>query len=150
MSTTLAHRHHVQIPSATIVAVLVAVVAAAGVLVLINRPDSTPIGGQSAVVAPASVGAAAAVALPESPALRHQLAAGLVTTVPQQQPLAYSRNHVEGATLAPASVGAAAAVALPESPALRHQLAAGLVTTVPQEQPLAYSRNHVEGADLAQ
>jgi hypothetical protein len=96
MSIAATHqRHHIHVPWVSVIAVAVAVAAAAGVLALVNQPTPATI-GESTVAAPA---VAAAVALPESPALRHQLADELATSGAQEEQFAYPRNHVVGVTL---------------------------------------------------
>jgi hypothetical protein len=96
------HHRHLHIPWLTIIAVAVAVAAAATVLVLVNQPATTSV--ESAQVVPVPAAEAAAVPLPESPALRHRLAAELAA-VAQSEPFAYPRNHVIGVTLSPATNG---------------------------------------------
>ncbi len=108
MSYAATHRHHhIHVPWMTVVAVAVAVAVAAGVLVLVNQPgtQSTPMPAPEAI--PAAISAdAAAVPVPESPALRRQLATELSTRVAQEEQFAYPRNHVIGATLDGAAAGA--------------------------------------------
>lgn len=90
--------HHVHIPWMPIIAVAVAVAVAAAVLILVNQPTSQTSTGQTAV-APLTVNAdAAAVPVPESPALRRQIATDLSARVAQSEQFSYPRNHVVGAT----------------------------------------------------
>ena len=112
MSIAVSHpRHHVHVPWMPIIAVLVAAVVAAGVLVLVNQPTTSTVGESTIAIPVAAVGAAA-VALPETPALRHQLAEGLAARVPQEQQFAYPRNHVQGATLSAVSTAGLSGVQL--------------------------------------
>ena len=96
-------RHHVHVPWMPVIVVLVAASVAAGVLVLVNQPTTSTVGESTIAIPVAAVGAAA-VALPESPALRHQLAQEVATTVPQSEQFAYPLNHVVGVTLSPSTV----------------------------------------------
>jgi hypothetical protein len=124
-AATHRHHHHIHVPWQTIAVVAVAVAAATAVLVLVNLPATTVIGNTkgaahhagrvhqvvpttSVAVMPVSA-QAAVVALPETPALRHRLAADLSARAAQEQQYAYPRNHVMGAT---AGTFAAPAVAL--------------------------------------
>ena len=91
MSTTIAHRHHVHVPLAPILAVVVTALIAAAAIWVINQPTSTT-SGTKAVSAP--VARPAAVPLPETLAVRRQ-----VTEAGAAEVFAYPRNHVQGVTL---------------------------------------------------
>ena len=107
MSIAVTHqRQRIHVPWMPIIAVAIAVAVAAAVLVLVNQPTTSPV-SESTVAVPAVAVEAAAVALPESPALRHRLAQEVATAVPQEQ-FTYPRNHVMGATLSPSTAMAAA------------------------------------------
>lgn len=95
MSTTIAHRHHVHVPLAPILAVIVTALIAAAVIWVINQPTSTTT-QTKAVSAPVAL--PAAVPPPETLAVRRQ---ALETVVPAgaDQAFAYPRNHVQGVTL---------------------------------------------------
>ena len=95
MSTTIAHRHHVHVPLAPILAVIVTALIAATVIWVINQPPS-PTTQTKAVSAP--VARPAAVPLPETLAVRHQ-ALEAVVPAGAAEVFAYPRNHVQGVTL---------------------------------------------------
>jgi len=100
MSTTIAHRHHVHhVPLTPILAVLAAALVAAALIWAINQPPTTTTTETQAVSAPLVL--PAEVAVPESPAIRRQLAETMVLAAPAAG-TAYSRNHVQGVTLDPA------------------------------------------------
>jgi hypothetical protein len=96
MNIAVTHRSHVHVPWVPIVATLAAILVAAAVLVLINRPGQTST-GTAVSAAPAT--AAAEIAKPETPAMRRVLAE---TLVPASSPAAagrYVHNHMPGMTL---------------------------------------------------
>jgi len=95
MSTTIAHRHHVHVPLAPILAVIVTALIAAAVIMVINQPTSTTT-QTKAVSAP--LARSAAVPLPETLAVRHQ-ALEAVVPAGAAEVFAYPRNHVQGVTL---------------------------------------------------
>jgi len=97
MNTTIAHRQHVHVPLAPIIAVLATVVVAAAVLILINQPSQTITSETTVSVAPATT--AAEIARPETPALRRQLAETQAAVVPAAEAFQYPLNHVQGTTL---------------------------------------------------
>ncbi len=97
MNTTIAHRQHVHVPLAPILAVLATVAVAAAVLILINQPSQTATSETTVSVAPAIT--AAEVAKPETPALRRHLASSQAAVVPAAQAFQYPLNHVQGTTL---------------------------------------------------
>jgi hypothetical protein len=115
MSIAATHpRHHIHLPWMSIIAVLVAAAVAAAVLVLVNQPTTVSTIAESTAVPVPAVGAlpvpavgAAPVPMPESPALRSQLAQEVATAVPQEAQFAYPRNHVVGVTLSPTTSVAA-------------------------------------------
>lgn len=126
-AATQRHHHHIHVPWQTIAVVAVAVAVATAVLVLVNLPATTVIGNTkgaahhagrvhqvvpttSVAVVPVSA-EAAVVAMPETPALRHRLAAELSARVAPNEQLSYPRNHV---------VGAAAGTFAAPAAALRH------------------------------
>lgn len=139
MSYAVTHRqhHHIHVPWQTIAVIAVAVAVATAVLVLVNLPATTVIGNTkgaahhsgrvhqvvpttSVAVVPVSA-EAAVVALPETPALRHRLAATISARVAQNEQSAYQRNHVVGATAGTFAAPAAAlwdsaAVTAPDDP----------------------------------
>lgn len=104
MSYTATHTgHHLHVPWMTIVAVAVTVAVAAAVLILVNQPGTQTATTATEVAPAVAVEGAAAVPIPESPALRRQLAEEVATPVTAAEPFAYPRNHVAGTTLAPLS-----------------------------------------------
>jgi hypothetical protein len=93
--------HHIHVPWTAVITVGVAIAVAAAVLILVNQ-QSTQTATVPMEITPVAVSVeAAAVATPESPALRRQLAEEVATQVPQELQFAYPRNHVPGVTLAP-------------------------------------------------
>lgn len=102
MSTTIAHRQHVHVPLTPIIAVLATAVVAAAVLVLINQPTTTSTSTETQAGV-ATAAQAAVVPMPESPALRQQVAAGTAQVGNGSEPFAYPLNHVQGTTMDPAS-----------------------------------------------
>ena len=96
MNTTIAHRPHMHVPwTAVVVAALAIAAVAAVALILAYQPSTTTTTTQ---VVPATAGAAA-VPMPETLALRRAILEAATVEVPAVEPLAYTRNHVKGATL---------------------------------------------------
>jgi len=112
-------QHHIRVPWTAIITLAV-VVATGTVLIALNQPG-TQTATAPAEVAPFSIAVdAAAVPVPENPALRRQLAEEVAAQVPQAEQFAYPRNHVAGTTLAPHGTpvmgGHAAVQATPNDP----------------------------------
>jgi len=101
MTTTIAHRQHVHVPFIPVIAVLAAVIVAAAVLILVNRPSRTTT--SETVAGVASAATTAGVAEPETPALRRLLAETQAVVVPAAEARDYSHNRALGTTLDPAS-----------------------------------------------
>ncbi len=113
-------QQHIHLPWTAIITLGLAVLVAVAVLIFAGQQGTQTV-TVPAEVAPVAVALdAAAVPVPESPALRHRLALEVATRVPQSEQFAYPRNHVAGTTLAPLGAGivtgSAALQAAPNDP----------------------------------
>ena len=115
MSTSIAHRHHVQVPLMPVLAVIVTVMLATVVIWAINQPQSITVSpGTETISAPAI--AAATVAAPESPVFRHaQMRANMAGGYPRVY-VANLHHLVNGATLDPLSTQPSGSYQQPDYP----------------------------------
>ena len=97
MSVAITHRPHIHLPWMPIIALGVAAVIATTVLVLINQPSTTST-SETQTGSVAAVGAAA-VPMPESPALRRTVMEAAPAEASAPEALAYLRSRVPGVTL---------------------------------------------------